>query len=56
MIIYNVLQHYYNEQCSPESWSSLLMSLLAENKEGLGAFQVLRNSIEKGCFKRRDSC
>ncbi len=26
MIIYDVLQRYYEERCSPESWSSLLTS------------------------------
>ncbi len=26
MIIYDVLQHYYDELCSSESWSSLLTS------------------------------
>ncbi len=30
-IIYDVLQHYYVERHSPESWSSLLTSPLAEN-------------------------
>ncbi len=30
-IIYDVLQHYYDNRCSPESWSSLLTSLLDEN-------------------------
>ncbi len=34
MIIYNVLQAYYEERCSPESWSSLLTSPLAENSRG----------------------
>ncbi len=29
--IYDVLQHYYSEQGSPESWSSLLMSLLVDS-------------------------
>ncbi len=41
MIIYDVLQHYYDESCSEESWSSLLTSPLAENSGGEGAFQVL---------------
>ncbi len=31
MIIYNVLQHYYDKWCSHENWSSLLMPPLAEN-------------------------
>ncbi len=30
-IIYNVLQHYYDNRRSSESWSSLLTSPLAEN-------------------------
>ncbi len=35
VIIYDVLQHHYDElRCSPESWSSLLTSLLAENNGG----------------------
>ncbi len=34
MIIYSVVQHYYDEWCSPESWSSLLTSSLAENSRG----------------------
>ncbi len=28
--MYDVLQHYFDEQCSPESWSLMLMSLPAE--------------------------
>ncbi len=32
-IIYDVLQHYYDERCSPESWSLLLMSPLGETME-----------------------
>ncbi len=31
MILYHVLQHYYDNLRSPESWNSLLTSLLAEN-------------------------
>ncbi len=46
-IIYEILQHYYDELCSHESWSSLLTSLLAENSGGAGAFQVLRQSVRK---------
>ncbi len=34
MIIFDVLQHYDDEQRSPESWSSLLTSPLAENSGG----------------------
>ncbi len=30
MIIYDVLQHYYDNRCSPESWSSLLTAQLAD--------------------------
>ncbi len=44
MIIYDVLQHYYNNWCSPESWSSSLMSPLAENNRGACA---LRHYVEK---------
>ncbi len=47
MIIYNVLQPYYDEWCSPESWSLLLTSLLAENNGGAGALKVLRQTIKK---------
>ncbi len=36
MVINNVLQHYYDERCSQESWSSLLMSPLAEHSEVMG--------------------
>ncbi len=43
-IMYDVLQHYYDERCSPESWSSLLTSSLAENSRGAHA---LRQSFEK---------
>ncbi len=32
IIIYDVLQHYYDNQHSPESWSTLLTSLLSENR------------------------
>ncbi len=46
-IIYNVLQHYCDERCSHESWSSLLTSLLVENNGGEKAFKVLRQSGEK---------
>ncbi len=45
MIIYEVLQHYYDEQRSRESWSSLLMSLLAETKQQRKC--ALRQSVEK---------
>ncbi len=31
MIIYDVLQHFQDDWCSPEGWDSLLTSLLAEN-------------------------
>ncbi len=41
-IVYDVLQHYYDNQHSPESWSSLLTSLLAENNGG-----ALRQSVKK---------
>ncbi len=33
-IVYDGLQHHYDKRCSTESWSSLLMSLLAENNRG----------------------
>ncbi len=42
-IIYDGLQHCYDERCSPESWSSLLMSLVAENNRGAWA---LRQEIQ----------
>ncbi len=41
-IIYVVLQPFYAEWCSPESWSSLLTSPLAENNRDFRAYQVLR--------------
>ncbi len=44
MIIYDVLLHYYDNLRCPESWSSLLMSLLAENNRGACA---LRQSIKE---------
>ncbi len=44
MITLDVLQHDYDEQRSPESWSSLLMSSLAENN---GRAHALRQSIKK---------
>ncbi len=56
MIIYDVLQHYYDKQCSHKLWSFLLMSLLVENNGGAGAFLALRQSNKKGCCKRRDIC
>ncbi len=43
-IIYNVLQHYYDKQCSSETLSSLLTSLLAENNGGACA---LGQSVKK---------
>ncbi len=53
MIIYNVLQHSYDERCSHKSWSSLLRPLLAENilenNGGLGAYQVLPQSKNAHC-------
>ncbi len=39
MIIYDALQHHYDERFSLDSWSLLLMSLLAENNRGKGALQ-----------------
>ncbi len=39
MIIYNAVQHYNDERCSPESWSPLLMSLLAKNSGGACALK-----------------
>ncbi len=44
MSIYNVLQHYYDNRHSPESWSLLLTSLPAENN---GGERALTQSIEK---------
>ncbi len=38
-IMYNVLQHYYDKQCSPESWNLLLTSLLAEISQGACALR-----------------
>ncbi len=50
MIIYDVLQHYYDIWCSPESWSSMLTSLLAENNRGAS-----KNTINAR-FKRCETC
>ncbi len=43
-IIYNVLQHYYEEWCCPEGWILLLVSPLAKNNRGACA---PRQSVEK---------
>ncbi len=51
-ITYDVLLHYYDEKCSHENWSLLLRPPLTENSGGLGAYQVLQQSVEKGNFKR----
>ncbi len=40
----DVLQHYYDEWCSPESWSLLLMSSLAENDREAAC--TLRQSVK----------
>ncbi len=50
MIIYNDLQHYYDNRCSPESWSLLL---LAENSGG--ASDNLSQNTINACFKRRET-
>ncbi len=42
--IFDVLQLYYDNRCSPESWSSLLTSPPAENNGGACA---LTESVEK---------
>ncbi len=42
--MYNVLQHYYDERCSPESLSPLLTLRVAKNNGGACA---LSDSIEK---------
>ncbi len=47
-MIHDVLQHYYENWCSPESWSSLLTSLLAENHRGACA---LRQAVKKFLLK-----
>ncbi len=57
MIIFNyvyVKRHYYGERRSHESGSSLLASPLAENNRGLGAYQVLWQSVENAHFERQD--
>ncbi len=51
-IKYNVLQLYYDKRCSPESWSSLLMSPLAktaENNKGAYPSKTTKNAW----FERR---
>ncbi len=48
LFIYKVLLHYYDEQRSHESWSSLLTSLTAENN---GGFENLSKNIKwKHCW------
>ncbi len=44
MIIYNVLQHYYDNLCSLENWSLLLTSPLVEDT---GGARALRQSVKK---------
>ncbi len=46
------LQHYYDEHCSPKSWSSLLTSPLAENNGGPGA-KKYKNAWYKSRETRR---
>ncbi len=48
-IIYYVLQHYYDKPCSPESWSSLLTSLM--NSRAEEAFKVLWQSGKRVVLK-----
>ncbi len=46
-IIYAALQHHCDERCGPESWSSLLKSLLAENNGGASALiQSIKRKIQ----------
>ncbi len=52
MIIHNVLQHYYDERCRPESWSSWLTPPLADNNRGASAFiQSLQKNTANICFE-----
>ncbi len=53
MIIYNDLHRYYDQQCSHESWSSLLMSPLPKTMEVKGYFKCFVNLWKKGHFKRQ---
>ncbi len=46
MIIYDVLQHCYDERCNPESWSSLLTST-----EVKGHFKGFNNPSKKVVLK-----
>ncbi len=54
LIISNILQLYYDNQHSPESWSSLLLSQLAENNRGACALRQSKNTINT-CFRRRET-
>ncbi len=50
-IIFNVLHHFYDEQCSAESWSSLLMSLLASLMDSRGISRILQRTHDRLVFK-----
>ncbi len=54
-VIYNVVQHYYDEQCSHESWSSLLTPPLAENSWKTMEVKRFDSLSENTCFKRWDN-
>ncbi len=47
MIIYDVLQHYYENWRSPESWSPLLTSQLSENYRGACALRQTQTIRQK---------
>ncbi len=49
-VIYNVLQHYYDEWRSPESWSLLLMSPLAD-REACALTQSIEKYIKRSFYK-----
>ncbi len=55
MIIQDVLQIYYAEQCGHVGWILLLTSLLAENNVGACALRQSIKKCNKRLFKRRET-
>ncbi len=51
--------HHYDKQRSPESWSSSLTPLLAENNRGACALRHALNALKDTVntpFKRHETC
>ncbi len=48
--MYDVLQHYHDNRRSPQSWSSLLISQLAENNRGARALRRYDEKYNKCWF------